>query len=208
MWKTFSFALKSNWIFPFFVVLFNLSINMWTSSFSYLIEITSIDWRRERGFTTPHIWYFQINPPFLLCCSAKGFPISAYKITPLIWLLRSLFDQAIAAQKLTKSVFIVFASVLTDKMMQWCHLQCFLVYQKSQFIDLDEVEKGENHETADVYSSSCGFVDLKYKMLWCMLEISAVNMPSIKKQVSYRSFFYAFHSHFFLLHNLFALRIF
>lgn len=44
----------------------------------------------------------------------------------------------------------------------------------AQFIDLKNKE-GKNHKTPDVYSSTYG---LKYKMLWCMLEISAVNMPA------------------------------
>ena len=157
-----------------------------------------MDWRVEgNSHPTTHIWHCRINSQFLLCCCAKGFHIAAYKITPLNCPLHFTFDQATTAEKQTKSVSTVFAPVLTDEMMQWCHLQCFLVLQRSQFIDPDEAEKGEDHKTADVYSSSYGFVDLKYKMLWCMLEVFAVNMPSIKKQVSYRSFFYVFHSHFF-----------
>lgn len=73
--------------------------------------------------------------------------------------------------------------------------------------------KSENRKTAELmFTTQVIVVDFKYKMLWCMPEISAVNMPSAESKKFHASFMFLFPSpptsSIPASHNLFALRIF
>lgn len=92
-------------------------------------------------------------------------------------------------QKIFSSFFLRFWKKTTIEMMQWCHSHVGFGLPSSplKFIDSVEVEKLKTTKQL-MFTARVILVDLKYKMLWCMLEISAVNMPSTEKQVSCCSF--------------------
>lgn len=152
-----------------------------------------MDWKGIRF--QPHIWHCRINSQFLLLCCVKGFYFTAYEIT-LSTFPHSSFDQSWTSTK-TENLFIVFCAFRGTLRLKWCnHVIHMMVLVMPVCVEADPVEV-EKAKTAKhlMFTTRVILVDLKYKMLWCMLEISAVNMPSKEKQVFFCSFIcFCFHS--------------